>query len=391
MLRNILLASLAATAAVAQKNSVCSDTVNISVQSDLDSIASCTKITGDVNINTELVNVELPSLQSIAGNLNVGGVLMMSLSAPLLNSITGQFNMTELTVLGSLSFPSLTTVGSIYWKTLPALSGLSFAATITSADNVYISDTRLASLEGINLMTVGTFDINNNRQLTQVNVQLANVTNSLSINFNGQGVVASFPNLIWANNATFQDCKAVTMPSLKSVNGSLGFINNTITTFSAANLTSVGQAVAFVDNTALTNISMPQLVSVGGSLQLANNSMLLDIDGFKSLKTIGGAIDFSGSFTNATLPSLTDVKGGFNLQTTKEFDCSTFDAQKGNVIEGNSYVCEGAVVNPGTQGTTPTTTSSGSPSATSKGAAVENVASSFGIFAAAAIVGALVL
>jgi hypothetical protein len=54
--------------------------------------------------------------------------------------------------------------------------------------------------------------------------------------------------------------------------------------------------LAFVDNTALTNISMDALKSVGGADQIANNTILAAIS-FPALVDVGGAIDFSGNFT----------------------------------------------------------------------------------------------
>ena len=42
------------------------------------------------------------------------------------------------------------------------------------------------------------------------------------------------------------------------------------------------------------------------------------------------------------LPSLEDVRGGFNLQSTKDLDCKEFDGYHTNgVIKGNDYTCEG--------------------------------------------------
>ena len=81
-----------------------------------------------------------------------------------------------------------------------------------------------------------------------------------------------------------------------TVNGSLIVDDNLFESFTAPNLTKSGGFV-FVGNPNLKNISLPQLTQIGGGFQIANNSKLLNIDGFKNLKTVDGAIDFSGNFT----------------------------------------------------------------------------------------------
>jgi len=287
--------------------------------------------------------------------------------------------------------PVLRSVGSIYWQTLPALTGLDFTQGITTANKVYISDTYLSSLAGVSLLTVDTFDVNNNKNLQDVDVQLKNVTTALNVEFNGKSVNASFPNLVWALNATFRDCGSVSMPSLTTINSSLAFDNNTFTEFTAYNLTKVGESLSFLGNDALTNISMPNLVDIGGTFRLANNTDLLDIDGFPKVKTIGGSVDFSGNFTNATLPALTVVRGGLNVQTSALFDCTAINALKGSVVQGDTFTCDGAVANPGTEGTTPSSTTSAGSKATGKSAAGRVSVSHFGLFAAMAFIGAFAL
>jgi hypothetical protein len=42
------------------------------------------------------------------------------------------------------------------------------------------------------------------------------------------------------------------------------------------------------------------------------------------------------------LPSLEDVRGGFNLQSTEEISCTKFDSLKSSGgIKGDDYTCEG--------------------------------------------------
>lgn len=61
------------------------------------------------------------------------------------------------------------------------------------------------------------------------------------------------------------------------------------------------------------------------------------------------------------LPALTQVKGAFNLQTSGEFDCSSFNKIHDSkaVIRGK-YTCSGGKSDPGTAESTSTSTSTGS-------------------------------
>lgn len=200
----------------------------------------------------------------------------------------------ELIILDTFSAPSLNEVGSIDWQTLPALQ--SITAKITKAQDVSISDTNLLSLDGINLESANRFEINNNKFLRSVNVQLVNITDILSIEFNKPGVEAIFPNLERARNITFRDAGIIELPSLEIVENSISFVNNSIESLSLPNLTEVGESIAWVSNSQLTNISAPVLEDVGGAFQIANNTKLEELDGFPKLKQVGGAIDCAGTF-----------------------------------------------------------------------------------------------
>ena len=57
---------------------------------------------------------------------------------------------------------------------------------------------------------------------------------------------------------------------------------------------------------------------------------------------------------SVTLPSLEDVQGSFNLQTTQELDCSEFETYNDDkVIKGDDFVCLAEESNPQTADGTP--------------------------------------
>ncbi len=306
-LRYLLPLLVAAGSAWAQIG--CSEETNtIQNEGDAQALSNCQTVSGDVVIaNTTSGTIRLSGIQRIEGSLICRDATNLnSIEAPQLAIIDRTFTLTGLTVLATLNFPSLQSVGSIEWTALPALQELSFTRQVTRASEVVISNTNLKSLNGINLEQVRIFDVNNNPYLTRVDVQLGNITQALTLQANSKDLEASFPNLIWAFNMTFRNCSKVNLPSLASVNGSMGFYGNFFESFSAPNLTRTGSggSLAFVSNEELTNITMPGLESIGGTYQIANNTKLRAIDGFTQLESVGGAIDFSGNFTKYVLRRL---------------------------------------------------------------------------------------
>ena len=245
--------------------------------------------------------LNIANIQKITNNLTVTNIADLgSLSFPSLKSVGG-FTLGQLTILSTLSFPQLATVDSLNFTALPALQALSFGNVgVTEANSVLISNTGLSSLTGLNnLEAVNTFNINNNPSLQNISLSVTSIKNALNIEANDgyvSGLTTSFPQLQSAMNLTFRNCSSVDLPALANVSQDLGFYGNTMQNFMAPNLTTVGGLI-FVDNTQLTNISIPGLLSVNATFQIANNTMLKQVNGFQKLGTVKGAIDFNGNFT----------------------------------------------------------------------------------------------
>jgi hypothetical protein len=206
--------------------------------------------------------------------------------------------------MSTLSFTELTAAKNIKFSALQALSTFTFPATVSKATTLLITNTFLQNLNGINLASVASLDINNNNRLTKFDTQVTNITTSLTIDSNGQDLQVSFPNLQTVGNATFRNASTVSIPSLSTVSGAIGFYGCNFESLSAPNLTSVGGTtqgangggIAIVANSKLANLTLPLLKSVAGATQVANNTKLTEIN-MPSLETVGGAIDFSGNFT----------------------------------------------------------------------------------------------
>lgn len=277
---------------------VCSGTTTIQNSGDATALAACQTFTGDIVIQTDTSdNIALDGIERIEGSLRAtNNSKITEISSNTLGSITQEFHLDQLQVLSSLKFPKLSRVQTISWNALAALQQLTFTTGVQLAATVDIENTQLNSLSGINLAMVQRFIITNNPYLKDINLQLGNITEALRIEANAPDLDVEFPNLMWAFNVTFRNCSKISIPSLASVNGSMGFYGGNYDTLAAPNLTSVGQTLSIVSNSKLSNISMPNLTTIGGGFQLANNSALEKIDGFGALKTVGGALDFKGNF-----------------------------------------------------------------------------------------------
>jgi hypothetical protein len=286
--------------------SICSQTATatISSQGDASQYSACSTVAGSIVISTAAAgDISLDGPTTIGGDLTiVNATGLTSFSSASIAQIKGAFHVEALTLLSSLKMSLLTAAKTIDFVSLPNLGKLTFPANVTSASSVTISNTFLSTLAGIEVASLATLQIDNNNHLLDFTSQLGNISSAAVFNANGAGLALSFPLLTWAANLTFRDVGSVLLPSLQVINGSLGFYESSVESISAPNLTSVGNfatgsgSLAFVANTALTNISMNALKSIGGADQIANNTILNAI-AFPALVDVGGAIDFSGNFT----------------------------------------------------------------------------------------------
>jgi hypothetical protein len=178
-----------------------------------------------------------------------------SFSSSTIGQIKGTFHLENLTLLSSLKMSMLTAVKTILFLSLPNLGQVTFPATVTSASSVTVSNTFLGTLAGINVTSVSVLQIDNNPHLTEITSNIGNISSAAVFNANGANLAISFPLLKWASNMTFRDVGSVDLPSLQTINGSLGFYESSVESISAPNLTSVGNfatgvgSLAFVANT----------------------------------------------------------------------------------------------------------------------------------------------
>ncbi|OWB49326.1 hypothetical protein B5S27_g866 [[Candida] boidinii] len=382
-----LAASLTSTTSVSIASGCSfSDTFTATAQADLDELASCQAIRGDISISGELGSASIANVKVIYGDLSITNATDLSaFYADSLSAITGALSMNGLTILSTLSFGSLTSVGSINWTALPALTQTGFTKGITDCLNIVISDTGLESLQGLDATNVEIFNINNNKYISTIDSGLQTVSNGLIISYNAEEVEVTLDNLIWANNITFSDVSSISMSNLTNVNSSLGFIENQVESLDFPTLTNVGESFSIVDNDELTETNFKNLEKVGGGFVIANNSKLASVENFDKLTSIGGGVILTGEFQNATLPSLRTVRGAFDLESTEDVDCDAFDTLESKAAIGGSYACTGSTSSSSVSSSTNTrssssgtSTSSGSSDSTSSSSS-RAAASNFGV------------
>ncbi|KAF1834974.1 GPI-anchored cell wall organization protein Ecm33 [Decorospora gaudefroyi] len=353
MLKIALPALAAASTAYAASCST-SATKTIQNAGDATALAGCETFTGSIAIATSTTeDIALNGVQKIVGDLiATNNSDIKQISGDSLTQLDGEMHLDGLTSLYALNFPALKSVDTITWNALPNLQDLGFGSEVESANKIDIQNTGLRSLAGINVEEADSIEISNNGYINEIKLQLGNVSTKLTLATNNEAVIVELPFLIWASNLTFISCASVSVPSLETLNGSLGLYENGFESFVAPNLTSVGDALVIVDNEKLSNLSFPLLTKVSGNLKIANNPELAEIDGFPELASIGGAFDMAGNFTSVETPALDTLKGAFNLQSSENVNetCAFYEGLRDEKAIRGKYECKGRLIDPGEEG-----------------------------------------
>lgn len=309
-------------------------------QSDLDKLAGCEAVQGDIVITGDLGSASIANVKAIYGDLQVyNSSNLQFFAADSVTTITGSLKLHSLYVLSSLSFGSLSSVGAINWVTLPNLvqTGLS---EVTDCNSILISDTQLSALTGLNPTNVESFNINNNLNIETIDSNIETVSNALTIAFNNQDAEVSFNDLVWANNLTFYSVSSISMDSITAVNKSAGFFESSFDELSFPLITSIGGDLTIENNDNLNHIDFSNVTSIGGGLVIVNNTDLLSIDNIDAIKSVEGAVVLKGDFDNCTMKALKTVRGAFDLETTGYADCAPFKKlSKNGGIQG-SFECK---------------------------------------------------
>jgi hypothetical protein len=291
---SLLRVALPALAAAGSAYAACSHTATSTIQNggDATAIATCSTFSGSIAVATGVgEDVSLDGVEKIDGNLIIrSNPNIKRFAGADLEEVSGQLTLDNVAEIAALSFPKLTTVGTLFLNGLPNLRTLEFTEGISKADGIRIENTNLQNLNGIDLEDeVEQIILANNKQIdTIIMDNIVNITKSLNLAFNNDQVNVSFSELESANNISLRAIGSLNIPSLAKINsGDFGvFESDNLASIAAANLTKIDGALVINNNKGLKNISIAALTDVGANLQIANNTDLHKHDGFPKLKNV---------------------------------------------------------------------------------------------------------
>ena len=324
-------------------------------QADLDKLAGCEAVEGDIVIGGSLGSASIANVKAVYGDLTINNATQLEFfAADSITTITGSLKLHALTVLSTLSFGSLTSVGAIDWVTLPNLTSTGLSK-VADCNSILVSDTMISSLDGINPRHVEIFNVNNNFNLGSITSNIETVSNALSVAFNGDNTVVEFDDLVWANNLTFYSVASISMPQLQAVNKSAGFFESSVEELNFPLVTSIGADLTIENNNYLNYIDFANVTAIGGGLVIVNNTDLVSVDNLDSIKTVQGAVILKGDFDNCSMDSLRTVRGAFDLETSGYASCAPFKKlSKNGGIQGD-FTCK-AKTRPTSSSTTSSST-----------------------------------
>ncbi|CAH01090.1 uncharacterized protein KLLA0_C01001g [Kluyveromyces lactis] len=316
-------------------------------QNDLYQLSNeCPTIDGSISFQNYVEpHINLGNIKTINGNFILEeNNEVVSIQGDALEKIGGTFKLYDLTSLNAVNFPHLHDLNVVHWRVVPILGSVAMDNNIDSIKSLVISDSSLTSLRGFDkIAKLDTFNINNNRYLESIATNVKYISKQLSVSANADELNLDMSELIWANNVTIRDTKEINLEHLQYVNQSLEFIENKVNKLELSELKSVGGTLGIIENKHLSKADFNNVSQISGGLMIAGNDALEKIGFFKSLKLIGGAIQFKGNIKDTDFPNLRLVKGSAIIQSTSdELDCSKWVTPNSgsSIIRGGKIECE---------------------------------------------------
>lgn len=314
-------------------------TLTITNTADATKIATCQTYTGSIAINSKAAgDIALDGPTKITGNVvAVNAKNLNSLSGASLKTIEGTLNLTQLNSISAVTFPMLSTVDTLWFQALsPAFTTLGFTAGLTSIKSLSIITTYLTSLEGIGITTADNVQILTNPDISQLSLPFTDITTSLMVRGNLNGLALTLPKLKTADVITINDCSAVSLPALIRTTGLLAVDGNEMKTLSFPKLMNAA-SFDVSGNTKLSKLSAPKLTTVGGTFSIAYNTALTGTLSFPDLEIVKGGPNITGTFTGLSLPKLKSVLGHSTIRSDKNIDgtiCKEYQKLTPSVFQG---------------------------------------------------------
>lgn len=336
----VLLSAVGALAA--STPSQCTKDATITELSGVTRLNECETIDAKITIEGDIGGVlDLSNVKEIKGELSLqNSSAVTNLNFPSLEKISGKLKINQYTQVFNIDFTKLEEIGTLELVSMPSLMGMNLNAGISKLKNLKISDTALYDLQGLlNVTDVDTLDLDNNKNISSIDLPLEQVGKELILSFNNDNCSVKLDSLEECYSLTIQDVEKLSLKKLKAVNQTFQLGFNFFESFTAPELQEVEGSLRIVANEQLTNITFPKLTTVGGELGFSNNTDLQDLgDAFPKLSDIKGAVNIAGDIGKFELPDLKQVAGTFKLESTNsDLDCSkALDKSK---VKANDPVC----------------------------------------------------
>lgn len=303
----------------------CSNDVNhIYSTEDIEKLYGCRVVKGDIEVKDFADPIlQFGNIEHILGSLIIeNNPRIVRIESEYLKTIEDNFRLKELTSLAIVSLPQLESVEYIDWKILPILTTIDFSKDL-HLRSIRISDTSLGKFSGFKLTELQDLDINNNRELLEIDCCVAKISGKLHIAANSRDVKVSLPKLTVAKNISIHDVAEIDLSNLEKISASANIINNHFGSFKLPNLKVIGGTLSLLKNEELSEIEFSNLTEIEGGLMIIKNSKIDKINFFPKLLVIGGAIEIVGDVKEISFKSLRLVKGSAKIKSTStEFDCS---------------------------------------------------------------------
>ncbi|KAI5969642.1 hypothetical protein CANMA_001305 [Candida margitis] len=313
---------------------------------DLNSIIECETIIGNVVISEfDYPIITFTNLVKIKGNLFIfKSPELVRIESPQLNSITGSFQLFELTSLALISVPSLKQVLALKWEILPILSNVQFNSEIKGIESITISDTSLTGFSGFVADELKVLDINNNRFLDAIDCNVEKVTELLHVSANSNEIKVNLPNLKQVEELSIHNVELLNLGNLERVGKSMSLSSSLFQSLKFPRLKYIGGTLNLSKNSKLENVEFPELDEIDGGLMIINNNHVEKVNFFPNLKIIGGALEIVGKITELTFRNLKLVKGSAIVRSTSpQFDCRKWTKSEiGLVVRGGKIECTNA-------------------------------------------------
>ncbi|KAI8330674.1 hypothetical protein EDC96DRAFT_528128 [Choanephora cucurbitarum] len=317
----------------------CSGTLKIKSPQDLDELRLCQVFEGSIYVQNVSLGeqISLPLLQRVSGNL-----ILEDLSDPNqiilagLRKVDGQLKLHNNLALKRLDLTQLASAHSLEITSEPVLEAITFPSGLSQLDRLIISDTMISQMDGITANKMQEIEIINNKKLEKITLNNIEEINAIKIASNGPLASLDLSGMNYIASGEFKNLHTVTGFDNIGYSGNIAFISNSFSTLVMSNLTRLTGTLSLSDNHLLTSLSVPLLEQIGGALAMYNNNQLHQVEAPR-LHTVEGAVDLSGNFTDISFPSVMDIRGGMNVQSSQEMPCDEINKLR-TITQGSDFI-----------------------------------------------------